>query len=162
MTPDLEPDLNTALNAALNAEGDRLARQLAQLLPVTLHDQTRVVLLGRSLVHNLLSALSATAEQISRHAGTPLHALLEPDDRGRVRLRIVSADGEITHDLPAEDVLGELLLRRGQLHPVLRDHLHRALSGDEHRATRELAAALRSRPVLDALGQLLRRLMNHR
>ena len=139
--------------AELLEEGDRLARHLAQVLPVSAQDSARVFLLGRSLSSNLMAALLPTIEQISRRAGTPLHALLEPDERGRLVLEIISADGELVCRLPTEDVLRDLLFVRGRLHPVVQSHLTDALSGDEHHATRALVACLKSRPVLDAMGR---------
>lgn len=42
--------------AALLAEGDRLARHLGQTLHAGLSDQTRLILLGRSLATNLVNA----------------------------------------------------------------------------------------------------------
>ncbi len=141
------------------AEGDRLARHLAQVLPATLEGQGRVVLLGRSLCSNLMAALPPTIEQVSRRAGKPLHALLDTDERGRLVLETVNADGEITRRLPVDDLLQGLLFVRGRLHPTLHTHLNDALSGDEHHATRALASALRSTPVLDAMQKLLQSLL---
>lgn len=145
--------------AELLAEGDLLARHLAQVLPVTLHDQSRVQLLGRSLSTNLVAALLPTIEQVSRRQGTPLHALLDPDERGRLVLETVNADGEITHRLPIDDLLERLLFVRGRLHPVVQTHLQDALSGDEHHATRALVGVFRSRPVLEGMQKLLQTLL---
>lgn len=136
-------------------EGDRLARHLMQVLPVTLNDQDRVTLLGRSLAVNLVNALLPTIEQISRRQDNPLHPLLETDRDGWALVEIVNADGEITQRLPVRDLLGELLFQRGRLHPAVKASLTTALSGDEHHATRELVLLLRSRPVLDALHKVL-------
>ncbi|WP_291426230.1 hypothetical protein [Deinococcus sp.] len=143
------------MSELLLAEGDRLARLLAQKLPVTLDHETRTALIGRSLAVNLINALLPTIEQISRRAGTPLHALLEADARGRAIIEIISGDGELLRRLPVDDVLNELLFRQGRLHPTVLGHLQDALSGDEHHATRALASCLRSRPVLDAMQKLL-------
>lgn len=134
-------------------EGDRLARYLAQTLDATLHDQPRLVFLGRSLALNLVRAFVPTVEHVSGRAGTPLHAVLDLDERGRAVVQTVTADGELNAVLPVDDLLRDLLFVRGALNPVVRDHLQDAVGGDEHRATRALVACLKSRPVLDAMGR---------
>ena len=147
------------MDERLLAEGDRLARQLAQRLPVTLAQEPRVVLIGRSLAANLIPALLPTIEQISRRAGKPLHAVLGDDERDRSVVVVVNGDGEVQRRLPVDDVLAGLLFRQGRLHPKVAEHLQDALSGDEHHATRALAACLRSRPVLDGMQRLLQDLL---
>ncbi|WP_412028802.1 hypothetical protein [Deinococcus yunweiensis] len=141
-------------------EGDRLSRELAQTLHVTLEGQERVVLLGRSLSVNLIPAVQETLEVISRRAGRPLHALLIVDDRGRPVLQIVNADGVIERVLPADDVFRDLLTVRGRLEPTVRTHLQDGLSGDEHHATRCLVACLRSRAVLTAMQRMVSALLS--
>ncbi|MDB5045322.1 MAG: hypothetical protein JWQ08_1372 [Deinococcus sp.] len=145
--------------AALMQEGDRLAQQLAQTLHIQNGDQERLLLLGRSLAVNLIQSLIPTIEQITRHAGKPLHALLTTDERGRALVQTVTPDGELRARLPAEDLLEDLLYTRGRLHPVVQVHLQDALTGSEHHATRALADALRSKVVLEALRRTLTRLM---
>lgn len=147
---DPHPDPETQ---ALMDEGDRLARYLAQTLDATLHDQPRLVFLGRSLALNLVRAFVPTVEHVSGRAGTPLHAVLDLDERGRAVVQTVTADGELNAVLPVDDLLRDLLFVRGALNPVVRDHLQAAVGGDEHRATRALVACLKSRPVLDAMGR---------
>ncbi len=143
----------------LNDEGDRLARHLTQTLHVTEHQLTRTTLIGRTLAYNLLQAFSPTLEQITRRAGHPLQAQLTTDDRGRALLHITTPDGEERARLPAEDLLHTLLYTHGRLHPTLHTHLRDALTGDEHHATRALVAALRSKPVMDAMNRELQKLM---
>lgn len=135
----------------LMLEGDRLARQLAQSIHGTLHDQNRMVFLGRSLALNLVNAFIPTVEHVSRHAGTPLHASLTTDERQRPILQIVNSDGEILPPLPVDDLLQHLLYSRGRLHPTVYGHLADGVRGDEHHATRALVQCLRSKPVLDAM-----------
>ncbi|GGL99780.1 hypothetical protein [Deinococcus aerophilus] len=147
---------NDPETAALLLEGDRLARHLAQTLGGTLHDQNRLVLLGRSLALNLVRAFGPTVEHVTRRAGTPLHAVLTLDERDRAVIQSVSADGEVLGRLPVDDLLGELLFVRGQLHPDVRTHLQDGLTGDEHHATRALVACLKSRPVLSAMERQVR------
>lgn len=144
----------------LLAEGDRLSRQLMQVLPVTLADQERVNFLGRSLAVNLVNALLPTIEQISRRQEKPLHALLDVDQGGNAVIEIVNSDGEITRRIPVRDVLERLLFLRGRLHPGVQASLTAAMQGDEHHATRELVNVLRSKPVLDALHKLLLSVLN--
>jgi hypothetical protein len=143
-------------------EGDRLARHLAQTLDATLHDQPRLVFLGRSLALNLVRAFLPTVEHVTGRAGKPLHALLELDERGRVVVQTVTGDGELNAVLPVDDLLRDLLFIRGLLHPVVRAHLQEAVRGDEHHATRALVACLKSRPVLDAMGRQIRGWMGER
>lgn len=143
-------------------EGDRLARHLAQTLDATLHDQPRLVFLGRSLALNLVRAFVPTVEHITRRAGKPLHAVLELDERGRAVVQTVTVDGESRGILPVDDLLRDLLFVRGTLNPVVRTHLQDAVHGDEHRATRALVACLNSRPVLDAMGRQIRVWMGER
>lgn len=137
--------------AALLDEGDRLARQLAQTLPGTLHDQTRLTFLGRSLALNLVNAFLPTLETISRRAGRPLHAQLALDHRQRPTVHAITADGEPLPALPADDLMHALLYQRGRLHPTITSELLDALTGDEHHATRALVRCLRSKPVLDGM-----------
>lgn len=151
--------LDAATERALLAEGDRLARQLGQRLRVTAHDQDRVQLLGRSLAHNLCRSFVATVEQVSRHAGRPLHAGLEVGAYGHATVLIVNADGESGARLPCADLLDALLLPAGRLPAVVEVHLQRALSGSEHHATRALVDTLRSKPVLDAMARELQGLL---
>ncbi|RJF73492.1 hypothetical protein D3875_20025 [Deinococcus cavernae] len=140
-------------------EGDRLSRRLMQLLPVTLEDQERVILLGRSLAVNLVNALLPTIEQVSRRQDTPLHTLLESDREGNAVIEIVNFDGELLSRLPVRDCLEQLLFQRGKLHPKVLESLTDALQGDEHRATRELVSLLRSRSVLDGLQGVLKNIL---
>lgn len=114
-----------------------------------------MILLGRSLVVNLIPAVQETLEVISRRAGRPLHAPLVVDDRGRPVLQIVTADGVVGRVLPADDVVRDLLYVRGRLEPTVHAHLQDGLTGDEHHATRCLVACLRSRAVLSALQRLV-------
>ncbi|MFC4427498.1 hypothetical protein [Deinococcus navajonensis] len=151
--------LDAATEAALLAEGDRLARFLGQRLRVTVHDQDRLQLIGRSLAHNLCRSFVATVEQVSRHAGRPLQAELDLDAYGRATVLIVNAQGESRARLPCADLLDELLLPAGRLPAVVEALLQRALGGSEHQATRALVETLRSKPVLDALGRELRGLL---
>lgn len=144
----------------LLAEGDRLARQFGQVLPVRLQDQERVTLLGRSLAVNLVNALLPTIEQVSRRQEKPLYALLDTDQGGNALIEVVNADGELTRRIPVRDVLERLLFVRGRLHPGVQASLTEALQGDEHHATRELVSLLRSKPVLDALQKLLLSILN--
>ena len=139
----------------LLAEGDALSRRLMQLLPVTLDDQNRVTLLGRSLAVNLVNALLPTIEQVSRRQDTPLHTVLEADREGNAVIEIVNFDGELLYRLPVRDYLEGLLFQRGKLHPKVMESLTDALQGDEHRTTRELVSLLRSRPVLQSLERVL-------
>jgi hypothetical protein len=67
----------------LYAEGDRLARRLAQTLGGGESDVARAHLIGLSLAVNLVNALLPTVEQVTRHAGKPLHAQVVADGRGR-------------------------------------------------------------------------------
>ncbi|GAA0499126.1 hypothetical protein [Deinococcus depolymerans] len=145
--------------AALMAEGDRLARHLAQTLGATLPDQPRLTLLGRSLALNLVNAFVPTLEHVTRRAGSPLHAALTVDDRGRPLLQTATPDGEAGPALSADDLLRDLLFVRGHLHPTVRDHLQAGLGGSEHQATRALVACLNSRPVLDAMTRAVQALM---
>nr|WP_184128970.1 hypothetical protein [Deinococcus humi] len=143
-------------------EGDRLARHLAQTLDATLHDQPRLIFLGRSLALNLVRAFLPTVEHVTGRAGKPLHALLELDERGRVVVQTVTGDGELNAVLPVDDLLRDLLFVSGLLNPVVRSHLQEAVRGDEHHATRALVACLKSRPVLDAMGRQIRGWMGER
>lgn len=136
---------------ALLLEGDRLARELAQILHGTLAEQGRVVLLGRSLAVNLIPAFQDTLELVSRRAGRPLRAVLMLDERGRAILQTVNADETPAQRLSADDLMRNLLYERGRLDPVVRAHLQGALSGDEHQATRALVQCLKSRSVLLSL-----------
>lgn len=138
---------------ALMDEGDRLARHLAQTLDAMLHDQPRLIFLGRSLALNLVRAFLPTVEHVSGRAGAPLHAVLDLDERGRAVVQTVTADGELKAVLPVDDLLRDLLFVRGVLNPVVRGHLQDGVLGDEHHATRALVACLKSRPVLDAMGR---------
>ena len=147
---------------ALMDEGDRLARHLAQTLDATLHDQPRLIFLGRSLALNLVRAFLPTVEHVTGRAGKPLHALLELDERGRAVVQTVTGDGELHAVLPVDDLLRDLLFARGLLNPVVRAHLQEAVRGDEHHATRALVACLKSRPVLDAMGRQIRGWMGER
>lgn len=144
----------------LLAEGDRLARQLMQVLPATLEQQERVVLLGRSLAVNLINALLPTIEQISRRQDTPLYPLLELDSAGQSVIEVVRSDGEVVRRLPVRDVLETLLFQKGRLHPLVYAGLTDALSGSEHHATRQLVSILRGRPVLGALEAVLKDILN--
>lgn len=144
----------------LLAEGDRLARRLMQVLPATLDDQNRVILLGRSLAVNLVQALLPTIEQISRRQDTPLHPLLESDADGNAFIEVVNFRGEVVRQLPVRDLLEGLLFVRGRLHPVVSPRLEEGLRGDEHHATRELVAVLRCRPVLEGLQSILKDVLN--
>ncbi|WP_415789424.1 hypothetical protein [Deinococcus saxicola] len=138
---------------ALMEEGDRLARHLAQTLDATLHDQPRLIFLGRSLALNLVRAFLPTVEHVTGRAGAPLHAVLGLDERGRAVVQTVTADGELNAALTVDDLLRDLLFVRGMLNPVVKTHLQGAVHGDEHHATRALVACLKSRPVLDAMGR---------
>ncbi|MFC4639549.1 hypothetical protein [Deinococcus hohokamensis] len=151
--------LDAATESALLAEGDRLARFLGQRLRVTADDTDRLQLIGRSLSHNLCRSFVATVEQVSRHAGRPLHAELDVDAYGHATVLIVNAEGESQARLPCADLLDELLWPAGRLRPVVEEHLQRALGGSEHQATRALVDTLRSKPVLDAMAQQLRQLL---
>lgn len=145
--------------ALLHAEGERLARRLAQTLGSTEADVARAHLLGLSLAVNLVNALIPTVEQVSRHAGRPLHAHLTDDERGRTVVETVTPDGEPHARLPVDDLLESALYRGGRLHPAVLAHLTEAMSGSEHHATRSLAACLKSAPVLDALRRHLTALL---
>lgn len=137
--------------AALLAEGDRLARQLGQTLHAGLSDQTRLILLGRSLATNLVNAFLPTVDTISRRAGKPLHAALGLDERGRAVIRVADAGGVLLPALPVDDFIGNVLYLRGRLHPAIAQHLQDAVAGDEHHATVCLIRCLRSKPVLDGM-----------
>ncbi|GAA5532649.1 hypothetical protein [Deinococcus aluminii] len=145
--------------ALLYAEGDRLARRLAQTLGGGESDVARAHLLGLSLAVNLVNALLPTVEQVTRHAGKPLHAHLTGDERGRAVIETVTPDGEPHARLPVDDLLDSALYRGGQLHPTVHGHLAAAMHGSEHHATRALAACLKSAPVLDALRRHLTALL---
>ncbi|BBN95480.1 hypothetical protein DEIGR_101058 [Deinococcus grandis] len=147
MTPDP--------HAALMTEGDRLARQLTQTLHVTAHDPPRLTLLGRSLALNLTRAFQQTIEHVTRHAGHPVHAQLTCDAHGHATLHLTRA-GPSSRDLPAADLLRDLLWPHGTLHPAIREHLQDALSGSEHHATRALVAALRHPSVLKGMEAKIR------
>ncbi len=147
MTPDP--------HAALMTEGDRLARQLTQTLHVTTHDPARLTLLGRSLALNLVNAFGQTLEHVTRHAGHPVHAELTQDAHGHATLHLTRA-GQPLGDLPAADLLRDLLWPHGTLHPAIREHLQNALSGSEHHATRALVAALRHPSVLKGMEAKIR------
>ncbi|EYB67604.1 hypothetical protein DEIPH_ctg033orf0003 [Deinococcus phoenicis] len=137
--------------ALLYAEGERLARRLTQTLGGGEADVARAHLLGLSLAVNLVNALVPTVEQVSRHAGRPLHAHVTGDDRGRAVVETVTPDGERHTRLPVDDLLDSALYRGGRLHPTVHAHLAGAMQGSEHHAARALAACLKSAPVLDAL-----------
>ncbi|MPY65692.1 hypothetical protein F8S09_03145 [Deinococcus sp. SDU3-2] len=145
--------------ALLHAEGERLARRLAQVLGGGEADVRRAHLLGLSLVTNLVGALIPTIEQVSRHAGRPLHAHLVADDRGRATVETVTPDGELRARLPVDDLLDDALFVRGRLHPTVLAHLAGGMTGSEHHAARALAACLKSAPVLDALRRQLTALL---
>ncbi|WP_104990629.1 hypothetical protein [Deinococcus sp. NW-56] len=141
--------------ALLHAEGERLSRRLAQVLGGGEADVGRAHLLGLSLATNLVGALIPTIEQVSRHAGRPLHAHLVPDGRGRAVVETATPDGEIRARLPVDDLLEDALFVRGRLHPAVFAHLEGGMTGSEHHAARTLAACLKSAPVLDALRRQL-------
>lgn len=147
----MTPDPHTALMA----EGDRLARQLTQTLRVTTHDPARLTLLGRSLALNLVQAFGQTLEHVTRHAGHPVHAQLICDAHGHATLHLTRA-GQPLRDLPAADLLRDLLWPRGHLHPAIHAHLQDGLSGSEHHATRALVAALRHPSVLTGMETQIR------
>jgi len=144
------PD-NDDPQALLQAEGERLARRLVQTLGGGEGDVARAHLLGLSLVFNLVQALLPTIEQVSRHAGRPLHAQITADGRGRPVVETVTPDGESHRRLPVDDLLASALERGGRWHPTVAVHLTEAMHGSEHHMTRALAACLKSAPVLDAL-----------
>ncbi|ADV68184.1 hypothetical protein [Deinococcus maricopensis] len=152
----------TAHDPLLLHEGDRLARHLAQILHAGADEQARVDLIGRSLTVNLVAALLPTIEQISRHAGQPLHAQVIPDERDRALVQVINAHGEEHARLPVDDVLRDALTTAGHLHPTIRAHLEDALRGSEHHLERALVAALRSAPVMNALRQQLTALLRQR
>ncbi|MEF2277664.1 hypothetical protein V3W47_05080 [Deinococcus sp. YIM 134068] len=137
--------------ALLREEGERLARRLAQTLGTGEADVARAHLLGLSLVTNLVNALLPTVEQVSRHAGRPLHAHLTADERGRAVVETVTLDGELHVRLPVDDLLASALYAGGRLHPTVAAHLEEGMRGSEHHAARALAACLKSAPVLKAL-----------
>ncbi|WP_245872820.1 hypothetical protein [Deinococcus planocerae] len=145
--------------ALLRAEGERLARRLTQTLGGGAEDVARAHLLGLSLAVNLVNAFLPTVEQVSRHAGRPLHAHLTTDGRGRAVVETVTADGERHARLPVDDLLESALYVRGRLHPTVLAHLSEAMRGSEGHATRALAACLRSAPVLGALRRHLTALL---
>ncbi|GAA5514391.1 hypothetical protein Dcar01_03146 [Deinococcus carri] len=145
--------------ALLHAEGERLARRLAQTLGGGEADVARAHLLGLSLAVNLVNALLPTVEQVTRHAGRPLHAHLTSDGRGRAVVETVTPAGERHARLPVDDLLDSALYRGGRLHPTVHSHLAEAMHGSEHHATRALAACLKSAPVLDALRRHLTALL---
>lgn len=157
MTPTSGPSDDA--DALLRAEGERLARRLAQLLGDGEADVARAHLLGLSLVHNLVHALLPTVEQVSRHAGRPLHAHLVADERGRALVETVTADGERHRRLPVDDLIEGALYSGGRLHPTVLAHLAAGMEGSEHAATRALAACLKSAPVLSALRRNLTALL---
>ncbi|GGR78826.1 hypothetical protein [Deinococcus sedimenti] len=142
-------------HAALMTEGDRIARQLTQTLHVTTHDPARLTLLGRSLALNLVKAFQQTLEHVTRHAGHPVHADLTQDAHGHPTLHLTRA-GNLVGDLPAADLLRDLLWPHGTLHPAIREHLQDGLSGSEHHATRALVAALRHPSVLKGMEAKIR------
>ncbi|MDL2343210.1 hypothetical protein QOL99_03500 [Deinococcus sp. MIMF12] len=146
--------------ALLHPEGERLARRLAQVLGGGEADVGRAHLLGLSVVTNLVGALMPTIEQVSRHAGRPLHAQLGADDRGRAVVETVTPDGEVRARLPVDDLLDDALFVRGRLHPTVCAHLADGMTGSEHHAARSLAAALKSAPVLGALRRQLTALLS--
>ncbi|GHF33444.1 fermentation-respiration switch protein FrsA (DUF1100 family) [Deinococcus metalli] len=150
---------DAAHRQALLTEGDRVARELAQTLHVTLDGQERVILLGRSLAVNLIPAVQDTLEVVSRRAGQPLRAVATVDDRGRPALQVVDTAGVIRRVVPADDVIRDLLYVQGRLDQTVRAHLQDGLSGDEHHATRALVACLKSRAVLTALHRLVSTLL---
>lgn len=143
----------------LYAEGDRLARRLAQTLGGGESDVARAHLIGLSLAVNLVNALLPTVEQVTRHAGKPLHAQVVADGRGRAAVETVTGDGERHSHLPVDDLLDAALYRGGRLHPTVASHLADAMHGSEHHATRALAACLKSAPALDALRRHLTALL---
>lgn len=147
--------------ALLRAEGERLARRLAQLLPGGQADVARAHLLGLSLAVNLAQALLPTIEQVTRHAGKPLHARVTADARGRAVIETVTFGGECQAHLPVEDLLEAALYQQGKLHPTVFAHLAEAMHGSEHHATRALTACLKSAPVLDAIRRQLTALLQH-
>lgn len=150
-------------HAALMTEGDRIARQLTQTLHVTTHDPARLTLLGRSLALNLTRAFQQTIEHVTRHAGHPVHAELTCDAHGHATLHLTRAGPSSRDlplgDLPAADLLRDLLWPHGTLHPAIREHLQDALSGSEHHATRALVAALRHPSVLKGMEAKIRAVM---
>lgn len=147
-------------HAALMTEGDRIARHLTQTLHVTAHDPARLTLLGRSLALNLTRAFQQTIEHVTRHAGHPVHAELTQDAHGHATLHLTRAGPSSRDlplgDLPAADLLRDLLWPHGTLHPAIREHLQDALSGSEHHATRALVAALRHPSVLKGMEAKIR------
>lgn len=148
--------------ALLYAEGERLARRLAQTLTQTLDgeaDVARAHLIGLSLAVNLVGALVPTVEQVTRHAGRPLHAHVVADGRGRAAVETVTQDGEVHSHLPVDDLLDAALYRSGRLHPTVAAHLADAMHGSEHHVARALAACLKSAPVLDTLRRQLTALL---
>jgi len=145
--------------ALLYAEGERLARRLAQTLGGGEADVARAHLIGLSLAVNLVGALLPTVEQVSRHAGRPLHAQVVADHRGRAVVETVTLDGERHARLPVDDLLDSALYLRGRLHPTVSAHLSDAMQGSEHHATRALAACLKSAPVLNVLRRQLTALL---
>ncbi|WP_216317731.1 hypothetical protein [Deinococcus aestuarii] len=148
--------------ALLRAEGERLARRLTQTLGGGAADVDRAHLLGLSLAVNLVNAFLPTVEQVSRHAGRPLHAHLVGDERGRAVVETVTQGGERHARLPVDDLLGSALFVGGRLHPTVQAHLTDAMRGSEHHATRALAACLKSAPVLGALRRHLTKLLQKR
>ncbi len=143
----------------LNDEGDRLARHLTQTLHVTEPQLTRATLIGRTLAFNLLQAFPPPHAQITRPAGPPHQAQQITDDPGPAQRHTPTPGGADRSRLPADDLLHTLLFTHGRLHPTVHAHLQDALSGDEHHATRALVAALRSKPVMDAMNRELQKLM---
>lgn len=152
------PDPGDA-QALLYAEGERLARRLSQTLGGGEADVARAHLIGLSLAVNLVNALVPTVEQVTRHAGRPLHAQVVADARGRAVVETVTPDGERHARLPVDDLLEAALYRGGRLHPTVAAHLEEAMGGSEHHATRALAACLKSAPVLDTLRRQLTALL---
>lgn len=151
MTGTSAPDTE----AALHSEGARLARRLAQVLHATVHDQPRIQLIGHSLASNLVGAFVPTVEHVSRRAGRPLTAQLDVDTFGHLAIHVVAADGSARALLGGADLLDRLLFTAGHLHPVVREHLQRAVGGSEHQATRALVDCLRSKPVLSSMQRQL-------
>lgn len=145
------PDTATALEA----EGARLARRLAQVLHASLDDQARIQLIGHSLASNLIGAFVPTVEHVSRRAGRPLHTQVEVDAFGQIAIHVVAADGTPRALVGGADLLDRLLFTAGHLHPIVREHLQRAVGGSEHQATRALVDCLRSRPVLSSMQRQL-------
>ncbi|BDP41437.1 hypothetical protein DAETH_14060 [Deinococcus aetherius] len=145
--------------ALLRTEGERLARRLTQALGGGAQDVARAHLLGLSLAVNLVNALLPTIEQVSRHAGRPLHAHLSIDGRGRAVVETVTLDGERHARLPVDDLIESALYVGGRLHPTVSAHLSQGMTGSEGQATRALAACLKSAPVLGALRRHLTALL---